>query len=169
MIKKSLVLILFLCFVQFKLSVYAIEAHFDKDCEKALIGEIEKAKKEIKVAIYSFTRFSIANALKNASKKGVKVQIIWDKTQFGSSEYSEKIKGILEGSKVEVILFEGEQKMHHKFAIIDSETVVTGSFNFTTSASKFNYENLVIIKETGVAEKFSKAWEKIFQKVSKKD
>lgn len=169
MIKKSSVLILFLCFLQFRLSVTAVEAHFDNDCEKALIGEIEKSKKDIRIAIYSFTRFSIANALKKAAQSGVQIKVIWDKTQYDSSEYSEKIKGILQDAKIEVFIFEGEPKMHHKFAIIDSKTVVTGSFNFTTSAAKFNYENMVIIKETGVAEKFSKAWEKIFQKISKKD
>jgi phosphatidylserine/phosphatidylglycerophosphate/cardiolipin synthase-like enzyme len=35
---------------------------------------------------------------------------------------------------------------HNKIIIIDSETVITGSFNFTKAAEEKNAENLLIIK-----------------------
>lgn len=46
--------------------------------------------------------------------------------------------------------------MHNKFAVIDGETVISGSYNWTTSAEKWNYENLLIISSSRVAEPFEK-------------
>lgn len=139
-----------------------IKAFFNKDCEAALIKEISKAKKSLNIAVYSFTRFNIANAIVKSSKSGVKVKLLWDKTQLDSSEYGPKILEILKGSEIEIVLIDKKSKMHHKFAIVDGETVITGSFNFTTSAAKYNDENLVVFQDKAVAEKFLKAWERIF-------
>jgi len=36
--------------------------------------------------------------------------------------------------------------MHNKFCVIDSKTVVTGSYNWTKKAQS-NYENITIIKD----------------------
>ena len=138
-----------------------VKAFFNKDCEAALISEIGKAKKSIYIAVFSFTRFNIANALNKAAAKGATVKILWDKKQLESSEYGSKILEILKKGKVEVILIDKESKMHHKFMVIDKETVTTGSYNFTTSASKYNDENLVIFQDKKIAEKFLKAWEGI--------
>jgi len=162
--KKCIIAFLFLCFLCFQVSAQNIKAYFNEDCEKALIEEISKAKKSIRVAIYSFTRFSIANALTKASKKGVEVKIIWDKSQLDASDYGPKIFEIIKKNKIEVILVDKKSKMHHKFAVIDKEIVMTGSFNFTTSGAKYNDENLVIFKDAKTAEKFLKAWEEIFLK-----
>ena len=165
--KKCIIAFTLFCFLTLSSTAAEIKAYFNEDCEKALIEEISKAKKSIKVAVYSFTRFNIANALSKAAKRGVEVKILWDKSQLDASEYGPKILEIVKKNKVEVLLIEKESKMHHKFAVIDQELVVTGSFNFTTSASKYNDENLVILKDAKTAEKFLKAWEGIFQKHKK--
>lgn len=44
----------------------------------------------------------------------------------------------------------GSIRMHHKFLVFDSETVVTGSFNLTATASN-SLENVIIIKNKQVA------------------
>ena len=36
--------------------------------------------------------------------------------------------------------------MHHKVIVIDEETVITGSYNFSKNAEERNSENLLIIK-----------------------
>jgi len=41
--------------------------------------------------------------------------------------------------------------MHNKYAIIDDEYVITGSFNWTDHAIKNNYENLIILKSKELA------------------
>jgi phosphatidylserine/phosphatidylglycerophosphate/cardiolipin synthase-like enzyme len=43
--------------------------------------------------------------------------------------------------------------------IIDGETVITGSFNFTTAAEEKNAENLLIIRDKKLAERYIKNWQ----------
>jgi phosphatidylserine/phosphatidylglycerophosphate/cardiolipin synthase-like enzyme len=47
------------------------------------VGELNKAKREILVQAYSFTSQPIAKALVEAHKRGVRTEIILDKSQRG--------------------------------------------------------------------------------------
>ena len=49
---------------------------------------------------------------------------------------------------------------HNKVIIIDNKTVITGSFNFTRSAQKYNAENVLIIHDPKLAEKYTANWYK---------
>lgn len=42
--------------------------------------------------------------------------------------------------------------------VIDGQTVVTGSFNFTKAAEESNAENLLIIKDSRLADKYADNW-----------
>jgi phosphatidylserine/phosphatidylglycerophosphate/cardiolipin synthase-like enzyme len=42
--------------------------------------------------------------------------------------------------------------------ILDGQTVITGSFNFTSSAEEKNAENLLVIKDKALAERYAKNW-----------
>jgi len=50
-------------------------------CTEAIIRELTKAKSTILVQAYTFTFAPIAKALLNAHKRGVKVEVILDKSQ----------------------------------------------------------------------------------------
>lgn len=43
--------------------------------------------------------------------------------------------------------------MHHKFVVADGEIVASGSFNFTRSAARRNYEDIIVLRDavTGAA------------------
>jgi len=43
--------------------------------------------------------------------------------------------------------------------IIDGETVITGSFNFTKAAEEKNAENLLVIHDKKLAERYTKNWQ----------
>ena len=43
--------------------------------------------------------------------------------------------------------------------VIDGETVITGSFNFTKAAEENNAENLLIIHDKKLAEWYTKNWQ----------
>lgn len=55
--------------------------------------------------------------------------------------------------------------MHHKFAIIDNEAVLTGSYNWTRSAANYNHENILIThdRDTVLAycQEFDKLWKEM--------
>ncbi len=52
--------------------------------------------------------------------------------------------------------------MHHKVLIVDAETVVTGSYNFSATAEEKNDENVFIVHSCDVAgrymDEFAKIW-----------
>lgn len=43
--------------------------------------------------------------------------------------------------------------------VIDGETVITGSFNFTKVAEENNAENLLAIRDRKLAERYIKNWQ----------
>src|SRR5271157_2541703 len=70
-----------------------IEIYFSPQggCTEAVVKEINAAKTAILVQAYSFTSVPIAKALVDAHKRGVKIQVILDKSQrtekYSSADY----------------------------------------------------------------------------------
>ena len=53
--------------------------------------------------------------------------------------------------------------MHHKFAIADGMFLVTGSYNWTRSAAKYNEENIVVLDNQGLVKAFQEEFEKLWR------
>ncbi len=45
-----------------------------------------------------------------------------------------------------------------RIIIIDGQVVITGSFNFTDQAEEENVENLLVIRDKVIADKFTANW-----------
>jgi phosphatidylserine/phosphatidylglycerophosphate/cardiolipin synthase-like enzyme len=52
--------------------------------------------------------------------------------------------------------------MHDKFVVVDGETVETGSFNYTASASSRNAENVIVLHEPAVAQRYGQEWDRLW-------
>jgi phosphatidylserine/phosphatidylglycerophosphate/cardiolipin synthase-like enzyme len=52
--------------------------------------------------------------------------------------------------------------MHDKFIVVDGVTVETGSFNFTASAEHKNGENVLVLHDRAVAQRFGQEWERLW-------
>ncbi len=118
-------------------------------CADAIVRAIEGAEKRIGVQAYFFTSGEIADALAAAAKRGVQVMVILDSSQR-KIEYSPWRDLKKAGVRV---LFDKEHKTaNNKIILIDDDTVITGSYNYTKAAEKDNAENLLIIR--GDAEVF---------------
>jgi phosphatidylserine/phosphatidylglycerophosphate/cardiolipin synthase-like enzyme len=102
-------------------------------CTEAIIKELDKAKSSILVQAYSFTSAPSAKALLNAHKRGVKVEVILDKSQR-TQQYSSAT--FLHNQGIPVKIDAQHAIAHNKVMIIDGETVITGSFNFTKAVGK---------------------------------
>ncbi len=111
--------------------------------EQAVVKAINEAHKSIMVQAYSFTNKEIARALLLAKKRGVEVRVILDKSQKTAKYSSYKF---FRDEKIPVKIDYGFEIAHNKIMIIDNETVITGSFNFTNAAQRKNAENLLIIR-----------------------
>jgi len=126
-------------------------------CSEAIIDTINQSKSEILVQAYIFTSEPIAKALLDAHKRGVKVFVILDKSQKKDG-YSPATFFVNQG--ISTYIDKRHSRMHDKVMVIDQETVITGSFNFTKSAETQNTENVLIIKSSELAGEYRENWMK---------
>lgn len=118
-------------------------------CETAICNAIDNAESEILMAAYAFASKPIAEALYNAHKRNVTVQIILDRLQ-PTAHYS--MADELADHGLTVRIDRKEPLMHQKIIIIDRKLLIAGSYNFTASAEHRNAEILLLIdgEETAV-------------------
>jgi phosphatidylserine/phosphatidylglycerophosphate/cardiolipin synthase-like enzyme len=53
--------------------------------------------------------------------------------------------------------------MHHKFAVFDDRLVATGSYNWTQTAERANYENLVFLDDPEVVTRFQREFNRLWR------
>lgn len=134
------------------------EAYFSpgNDCKNAIIDEINKATKSIKICVFTISDNDISRAIEEAYQRRIEIKIITDDDKSndkGSDIYT------LFHSGIEIKTDRSENHMHHKFAIIDDEILISGSFNWTRSASKYNQENIIITDNSVLISKFQNQFE----------
>ena len=124
-----------------------------------IIGLLDAARSKVDICVYTLTDDRIARSVAAANDRGVHVRLIADdeKCDDAGSDVAD-----LEQHGVQVALDDSPDHMHHKFAIFDDRTVVTGSYNWTRSAANANQENLVVTTDprivTGFATEFERLW-----------
>ena len=126
-------------------------------CTEAIVNELNNAKSEILIQAYSFTSTPIAKALLNAHKRRVNVEAILDKSQRKERYTSATF---ISNAGIPTYIDDRHAIAHNKVIIIDRETVITGSFNFTKAAEEKNAENLLIIKDKELAKAYMENWYK---------
>ena len=110
---------------------------------QAIVKEINSAKQEILVQAYSFTSTPIAKALVEARKRGIKIEVVLDKSQKREKYTS---ADFVAHAGIPTYIDSAHAIAHNKIIIIDRQTLITGSFNFTKAAEEKNAENLLILK-----------------------
>lgn len=122
-----------------------------ESCREAILAKLSSAKTSVDICVFTISDDIISKAVLLAHKRGVRVRIITDND-----------KSLDMGSDVEYLYKEGvplrtdltKVHMHHKFAIFDSEYLLTGSYNWTRSAATSNYENIVILNDPQLVRSF---------------
>src|SRR5438445_94863 len=112
-----------------------------KHPSSSIAPSLSKAKDSILVQAYSFTSVPLAKALLEAHGRGVNVQVVLDKSQR-TEKYSSA--DFLAHAGIPVKIDGAHAIAHNKVMVIDGETVITGSFNFTRAAEQQNAEHLLI-------------------------
>jgi phosphatidylserine/phosphatidylglycerophosphate/cardiolipin synthase-like enzyme len=143
-----------------------IENYFcpEDSCSTHVIENLKEAKNEVYFLAFSFTHDGIGKELINLHNEGIKIQGVFEKT--GSSEFSEYYNL---NNSIDVKWDEYKYIMHHKVFIIDNKTVITGSFNPTESADESNDENVLIIHDENIAQKYLEEFDRIWNFEDKLD
>ncbi len=141
----------------------------DDDVRAELMAYITQEKEAITLAMFLLTDTEIAQALVDARKRGVKVEIITDASCL--KERSSKINMVCDGGCMVYIYNPAYRKndvssiMHHKFVLFannnGSKWVWTGSYNFTKAAYKVNQENVLLVQNDEIYNRYDQQFGKL--------
>lgn len=91
--------------------------------------------------------------------RGIKIRVIVDDMM---SKISSSKAHAIHQLGVEVRMDNSPFHMHHKFAIVDNQVVLTGSFNWTVQAQRSNRENLHISSDSQMVHSFKQEFEQLW-------
>lgn len=109
--------------------------------------ELNQAKNSIQIAVAWFTDEELFDILCQKAEEGKTVELIIvnDEINNNSKINYELLNNA--GGKVWMIAYDTDGSlMHNKFCIIDHNTIITGSYNWSYQAQK-NYENITVIRD----------------------
>ncbi|MEJ2009798.1 MAG: phospholipase D-like domain-containing protein [Acidobacteriota bacterium] len=128
-----------------------------------IIAAINRTRRTLDIAVYSITQPDITAAIEGAHRRGVRVRIVSDE---GQSLDSHSEVDYLKSRGIPVRLsggYRGQRSlMHDKFAIFDGDLVETGSFNWTTSANSYNFENAIFIANPEASTRYKREFDHIW-------
>ena len=133
----------------------------DNDTISPLLKEIQSAKTSIHFMAFAFTHDTLGKAMRDRFKVGVDVQGVFEERQ-ANNQYAEYKS--MKDAGLSVVLDENSGAMHHKVIVIDGETVITGSYNFSKNAETRNNENFLIIKGN---QEIAEAYVAEFQRITR--
>ncbi len=147
-----------------------------------LIGKtLDSANKSIDMALFVFSEQRLANILEKRHQQSVSIRALID-PQFIYRPYSEALDmmGVALSNKckyevdnhpwknpittVGVPTLAKGDLLHHKFAVIDSEKVITGSHNWSDAANNGNDETLIVVESSTVTAHYVREFARLYTK-----
>ncbi len=128
-------------------------------CRNTITNQIDTAVKQLQICVFTISDDAISSKLIVAHKRGVAIKVITDNDKSmddGSDIYELSRAGIA------VKMDNTSNHMHHKFMIADQRTLITGSYNWTRSAARYNHENILLTHESGVVKSFSTEFDRLW-------
>lgn len=158
-----------------------------KDWQESTGGLIDKtlsdATESVDLALFVFSKQKIANTLQQKQQEGVKIRGIFD-PGFAYRYYSEVLDmlGVTlyfrcqpeadnnpwqnSLATVGTPQITTGDKLHHKFAIIDRTSVITGSQNWSQAGDRLNDETLMAIDNALVSQHFEREFQRLYSSAS---
>ena len=149
-----------------------------------LIGKtLSKANSSIDLALFVFSEQKLADILEQKREAGVKIRALIDRG-FAFRYYSEGLDmlGVALSNKckyekannpwdmpikdVGIADLNIGDKLHHKFAVVDENTIITGSQNWSNTANVNNDETVLVIENSTVAAHFTQEFNRLYSNSS---
>lgn len=126
----------------------------------ALIAEIARAEHSIRFMTFVFSLEELAEAMLNqAASHALAIEGVFE-DRNSTASWSQLPALHCAGAAIRQ---DGNRYiLHHKVIIIDENTVITGSFNFSRSAAERNDENIVIVRNAVIAGLYLEEWQRIW-------
>jgi mitochondrial cardiolipin hydrolase len=133
-------------------------------CIQEVLRQFQKARQAADVCVFTITDDRITRAILDTHARGVAVRVLTDNDKahdLGSDIDRLRAAGI--PCKMDV---GNAAHMHHKFALFDGRRLMTGSFNWTRSASEQNEENLIVTADPVLVAAFAGRFEALWGRLT---
>ena len=110
------------------------------EIKQTIANLLRDAKTSVDLCVFTITDHELGRQIIDCKRRGVKVRLITDDEKI-NARGSEIFK--LEKAGIPIRTDHSHYHMHNKFGIIDKRIAITGSFNWTYTATKHNQENLL--------------------------
>lgn len=130
------------------------------DCWQRIARLLKTARSAIDICVFTITDDRVTSQILEAHRRGVAVRVISDNDKaHDAGSDTERIARA--GIPVRV---DGKPNhMHHKFAIFDRSRLLTGSYNWTRSASEYNEENFLITDDKRLVRPFETEFNRLWK------
>ena len=133
-----------------------------RECRATIIDALRRALVSVDICVFTITDNHLRDEILQVQRRGVPLRIISDNDK--AEDHGSDI-ATLHAAGIRVKIDKTEYHMHHKFAIIDGTSVITGSYNWTRGAAEKNNENLVIITERPTVADYRAEFEKLWREM----
>lgn len=127
-----------------------------QDIATRIIHALSAARTRADLAVFTITDDRVSRAIHDAHRRGVAIRIVSDNDK--STDIGSDIEALAQDG-VAVRIDRTPVHMHHKFAVLDGQVLLNGSYNWTRSASRENHENLVISRDPDLIASFEREFQ----------
>jgi cardiolipin hydrolase len=145
--------------------VATAEAFFSPgdECPRALRRLLQNARATADICVFTITDDFLAEGVLDAHRRGVAVRIITDNAK--AEDLGSDVERF-EAAGIPTRVDQTHYHMHHKFAILDGQTLLTGSYNWTRGAARDNEENLIVTTDLRFVAPFRKTFDLLWAKLA---
>jgi phosphatidylserine/phosphatidylglycerophosphate/cardiolipin synthase-like enzyme len=143
----------------------SVDVYYNREVagNELIIEQINKSERFVYFAIYTFTRQDIKDALLGAKYRGLEVRGVMDKKQSLELDEQAAIYKELTAAGIPIGLNDHSAIMHLKTLVTD-KSYVSGSFNWTASATDRNDEIMEIGRDEDLRQKHLRVLETLLKK-----
>ncbi len=121
---------------------------------------IAQATTSVAAVVYKFNEPSMLQSVTRAVERGVEVRLL---TAELESRDKRSLVWAAAKAGVEVRVWPEKQgKMHAKYVLVDGSEVLTGSYNWTRSAAKGNFEIAIRFDDAPSVQRFAEIFEEMW-------
>lgn len=135
----------------------------DQNCVRKIVSLFEAARRQVDVCVFTITDDRLTDAMIAAHRRGVTIRVISDNHK--SEDLGSDID-MLERQGLPVRVDRSEYHMHHKYAVFDNGILLTGSYNWTRSASRNNEENFIVTEDDDLVEAFLRQFQELWDQLA---
>lgn len=153
--------------------------HWEESVNGLIANHLNKATKSVKSALFVYSDQKISDVLEKRSQAGVEMGFLVE-AKFAFRDYSELLDmaGIsMLGPKctyeadnqpwkkptalIGVPLLNRGDVLHHKFGVVDNQSVIIGSQNWSAAANYVNDETLIVIEDKTISDLYTQEYDRL--------